>query len=122
MEKEVTNRPERDYDEVYKNWNKFYYTPLTYSVTPESLELHRMFALNRSSNLESLELPGFMYSSYLIKNIVGISYIETLLAKEIVHLVHCVRKINIAMLAVPDGLEHLKTSLPLLCKEIEKYE
>lgn len=122
MEKEVTYMPERDYDEVYKNWNKFYYTPLAYSETPEYLELHRMFALHRSSSLELLELPGFMYSSYLIKNIVGISYIETLLAKEIVHLVHNVKKIDIATLAIPDGLEHLKTSLPLLCKGIEEYE
>lgn len=107
-------------NEVYAGWDKYYYTPREFKNIINPLQLKDIFIIERGAELATSTVPEFLNKSYIINNIVGISYISEILSKEILLACNNLSKYRIKKLIIPEGIPNLTENLICISKIIER--
>jgi len=107
-------------DEVYYNWNKYYFSPNKYNVIAERYELKNIFIIERGNNIELVDLPEILHKAYIINNIVAMPYIADVLSKEINSLCNSIKIPSLKKLIIPNTLYNISESLEDIRQIIER--
>lgn len=107
--------------EVYPAWGKYYYTPKQYTKISDSVKVKSIFLIDRGKEFSLHKTQFFMKKIYLVRNIVGISYIGDILSQEIYNLIQNFNIPDMYTLVLPEGkkiLEHTIDDIRLLIESI----
>ena len=99
-------------EEVYPGLNKNYYVPKNGCLKHSSAQLHKVILLERGRDIACKRIPAFLYKPTLVRNIVGISMLDSFFLHTINEILNSFSNFEIYKLHVPNNLEKLKLRMP----------